>query len=76
MIHGPSKAKKLRAFWEIESDYLVGRLLKALVEYAEETAHETTEKYQSGGSATSLPTSTATGADSSSKKSHIVICCD
>jgi 23S rRNA pseudoU1915 N3-methylase RlmH len=43
-IYGSSKAKKLRAFWEIESDYLVGRLLKALIEYAEETAHETTEE--------------------------------
>jgi hypothetical protein len=42
-IHGSSKAKKLRAFWDIESDYLVGRLLNALVDYAEETAHETTE---------------------------------
>lgn len=40
--HGSSKAKKLRAFWEIESDYLVGRLLNALIDYAEETAHETT----------------------------------
>lgn len=43
-IHGSSKAKKLRALWEIESDYIVGRLLKALIEYAEETAHETTEE--------------------------------
>ncbi len=38
------KAKKLRAFWEIESDYLVGRLLNALVDYAEETAQTTTEE--------------------------------
>lgn len=43
-IHGSSKAKKLRAFWEIESDYLVGRLLNALIDYAEETANEATEK--------------------------------
>lgn len=43
-IHGSSKAKKLRAFWEIESDYLVGRLLKALIEYAEESAYEITEE--------------------------------
>lgn len=43
-IHGSSKAKKLRAFWDIESDYLVGRLLNALIDYAEETAHETTEE--------------------------------
>jgi len=39
-MHGVSKAKKLRAFWEIESDYLVGRLLNALIEYAEATARE------------------------------------
>jgi hypothetical protein len=43
-INGSSKAKKLRAFWDIESDYLVGRLLNALIDYAEETAHETTEE--------------------------------
>ena len=43
-IHGSSKAKKLRAFWEVESDYLVGRLLKALIDYAQETTHETTEE--------------------------------
>lgn len=42
--HGSSKAKKLRAFWEIESDYLVGRLLNALTKYAEDIAHETTER--------------------------------
>jgi hypothetical protein len=42
-INGSSKAKKLQAFWDIESDYLVGRLLNALIDYAEETAHETTE---------------------------------
>lgn len=43
-IQGTSKAKKLRAFWEIESDYLVGRLLNALIEEAEETSHEWTEE--------------------------------
>lgn len=42
--NGTSKAKKLRAFWEIESDYLVGRLLNALIDYAEETADEITEQ--------------------------------
>ncbi len=42
-IHGTSKAKKLRAFWEIESDYLVGRLLKALVEYVEDTYRNTND---------------------------------
>lgn len=44
IIHGSSKAKKLRAFWEIESDYLVGRLLYALIEYAKEIGHEINEK--------------------------------
>lgn len=43
IIHGSSKAKKLRVFWEVESDYLVGRLLNALIDYAQETANETTE---------------------------------
>lgn len=46
-IHGSSKAKKLRAFWEAESDYLVGRLLNALIDYAQETARETTEEAKS-----------------------------
>jgi abortive infection Abi-like protein len=30
---GTSKANKLRAFWKIESDYVVGRLLLALIDY-------------------------------------------
>ena len=30
---GASKAKKLRAFWRLESDYTVGRLLLALIDY-------------------------------------------
>lgn len=30
---GTSKARKLRAFWKLESDGLVGRLLEALIEY-------------------------------------------
>jgi hypothetical protein len=33
---GSSKAKKLREFWKIESDYLVGKSLKALIKHAEE----------------------------------------
>jgi hypothetical protein len=33
-IQGTSKANKLRAFWKLESDYLVGKLLLALVDYA------------------------------------------
>lgn len=31
---GTSKAKKLRAFWKLESDYTVGTLLLALIEHA------------------------------------------
>lgn len=42
-LHGSSKANKLRAFWDVESDYLVGRLLNALIDYAEGAAHEVTE---------------------------------
>jgi hypothetical protein len=48
-IHGPSKAKKLRAFWDLESDYLVGRLLAALIDYAEETAYQTSEEDKKKG---------------------------
>jgi len=40
LAYGTSKAKKLRAFWEIESDYLVGRLLNNLIDYAEDVARE------------------------------------
>ena len=43
-IHGSSKAKKLRAFWEIESDYIVGRLLSALIEFTEESALDMTNE--------------------------------
>lgn len=43
-INGSSKAKKLRAFWEVESDYVVGRLLNALIDYAQDTAREPTEE--------------------------------
>lgn len=43
LAHGTSKANKLRTFLELESDYLVGRLLNALVDYAEETSRELTE---------------------------------
>jgi len=42
-INGSSKAKKLRVFWEIESDYIVGRLLNALIDEAEDTTRERTE---------------------------------
>ena len=31
---GTSKARKLRTFWKVESDYKVGKLLLALVDYA------------------------------------------
>lgn len=33
---GTSKANKLREFWRIESDHLVGKLLVALIEHVEE----------------------------------------
>jgi hypothetical protein len=33
---GPSKAKKLRQFWDIESDFLVGKALTALIKHIEE----------------------------------------
>ena len=46
LAHGTSKAKKLRVFWEIESDYLVGRLLNALIDYAEEAIRELSEDDQ------------------------------
>ena len=46
MIYGTSKAKKLRAFWKIESDHLVGRLLTALIEYSEDADQETTDDEQ------------------------------
>jgi hypothetical protein len=32
---GPSKAKKLRQFWKVEPDYLVGRTIEALIEHVE-----------------------------------------
>lgn len=33
-VDGPSKAKRLRAFWKLESDYTVGQLLLALIRYS------------------------------------------
>ena len=33
---GPSKAKRMRAFWELESDQTVARALNALIEWGEE----------------------------------------
>lgn len=43
-FNGDSKAKRLRAFWEIESDEIVGKVLKELIEiweYNQEKAGET-----------------------------------
>lgn len=34
--NGTSKAKKLRALWDLESDYITGRLLIELINYADE----------------------------------------
>jgi hypothetical protein len=36
-VDGHSKAKRLRTFWKIESDYIVGKLILALVDYASST---------------------------------------
>ena len=46
MINGTSKANRLRAFWKIESDHLVGRLLTALIKYSEDADQETTDDEQ------------------------------
>lgn len=40
LTRGTSKANKLRAFWEIEPNHLVGRLLNALIEHANDTDYE------------------------------------
>lgn len=42
---GSSKAKKLREFWRIESDYLVGKSILALVQDIEENLSESSENY-------------------------------
>lgn len=34
-FNGPSKMKRLRAFWEVESDGVVAKVLKAMLAYAE-----------------------------------------
>ncbi len=47
---GTSKARKLRAFWRLEPDHLVGRLVLDLVEYAssaEQADHDLLEKSRS-----------------------------
>jgi hypothetical protein len=42
--NGSSKAKKLRSFWKLESDYLVGTVILALVELAEVMSSDTINK--------------------------------
>ena len=37
-INGRSKAKRMRAFWEISSDEIVGKTLNSLFEYIEATS--------------------------------------
>jgi hypothetical protein len=37
--NGSSKAKKLREFWRIENDYLVGKAIQALIAEAEESVY-------------------------------------
>jgi len=39
---GTSKARKLRTFWKLESDYLVGKLILALVDYSVTLSSEPT----------------------------------
>jgi len=41
---GTSKAKKLREFWRVESDHVVGKLIAALIEHVEENSSITEEK--------------------------------
>jgi Abortive infection C-terminus len=41
---GTSKARKLRAFWNLESDYTVGTLLLALIDYGVSLEEEPTPK--------------------------------
>jgi hypothetical protein len=41
-IDGSSKAKKLRAFWKIEPDHIVGTLLLALIDYGASPDADTT----------------------------------
>jgi hypothetical protein len=36
-INGTSKAKRMRAFWEVESNAVVGRVLKGLLDYTAQT---------------------------------------
>jgi len=42
-VNGSSKMKRLRGFWEIESDLVVGKLLAALLEYASVVGQVTAE---------------------------------
>src|SRR5260221_12360759 len=37
---GTSKAKKLRAFWKLEPDHIVGKLLHALIDYGVSRSEE------------------------------------
>lgn len=41
---GTSKAKKLREFWRLESDHIVGKVILALVEHAESFASDSQSK--------------------------------
>lgn len=36
LFRGTSKAKRMRAFWELDSDYTVARALEALIEWGDE----------------------------------------
>ena len=42
-VEGNSKGKKLRTFWKVESDHLVGKLLLSLIDYSSSLTAEPTE---------------------------------
>ena len=61
--NGGSKANKLREFWRIENDYLVGKATKAMIEVAEEKL------------SLSSPRRTKTGDEQDEDKNRIIECC-
>jgi Abortive infection C-terminus len=42
---GTSKAKKLREFWRVEPDYVVGKATLALIQYVEENLPDSADRY-------------------------------
>jgi len=43
--NGSSKAKKLREFWRLESDYLVGKAIQALIEEVEDSVYSNSSAF-------------------------------